>query len=1818
MKLIRQFFTVLFMLFYTLIGYSQVNTQDSLVLVDLYNALKGSGWHHSEQWLTGRVREWYGITVIGNRVVEINVPYNNLAGDLPSAITMLDAVQKIDFANNNITSLPSLTSMSNLMLFRISGNRLTFQDIEPNLGLGNPSAYFIYSSQDYVDMPKKECVEQGTDFTLVIPIDLDPLIHNQYQWRKDGKDIVGATNRQYTIHNAKPEDEGDYSCRIINSVVTDLTLYTNFTQVVVFDMIGADAGNDEPVCSDRYTLRANTPPANAQGFWAAYQSSGSIANFNSPVTQVTKLNEGINIFVWSISNDCYVSTDQVIITRNLPPTVAKAGSDANTCGSYTLKANEPFAGTGKWMSDSPLVVFDNLNSPTATVSNLQQGINKLTWTIENLPCPASIDEIILSNSLPPTSANAGLDKTVCGTVNLNADFPVIGKGLWRAISGDVTIQNISLFNSAITFEKLGDHTLEWTTSNGICLPSSDQVTFTNIAPVTKPKLVDSLLICTDKVQLQTLEPVVGSISWISDDINAFFDDPTSVSSQLQNISNGYTQVILSVDNACNTPKTDTLIIHRYDVPPPAFAGNDTSVCQTVQLNANRAVIGFGRWSVIEGMASFSSVTQYNAIITNLSAGKNRLQWSISGSVCPTSADEIVITNFSPLTKPVLADDIEVCTLNFNLTATLPANSIGYWSVLSGESVLSSSTLAQTIASNLSAGENKFSWTIDNLCNSPVSDEIIVFRYQQPLLASAGADAEVCGNYQLNAEVPTIGSGKWNVQSGFASISDVTLANSNLAIHYIGNNVLSWTVSNGVCPTVSDFVTLTNITPLAKPELGNNLTLCVDTVTLTTSSPLTGFGSWSVAKGNAIIDNPTNLRITLKQLSLGENVIRWTVDNVCNKPVVDTIIVFRDALPTKANAGKDAEACENFTLSATNPAIGTGSWALIEGKLLMDNPAKADAQLYNIATGNNKLVWTVKNGVCPASNDTMVVFGVEPLAKPVLADDFAVCNTSAVLSATSPLTGSGIWINIAGIAIIENSATNITPVSALQVGGNTFRWTIDNACKLPVYEEITIKREAEPTQADAGLDLEACDQATLNANLPIIGTGKWSFTAGNAVFVNATLNQTTVTNLMTGKNILTWTISNGVCEPSVDFVNVTRYLHPTIASAGSDTEACGTVQLTANEPEIGSGEWTLGFGDANIESPSATTTRITLNTIGEHQFIWTIQNGNCEASSDTLIIKNISPLEAPVLPEGFHLCTNIATFEFQPTLASVSNWSVVAGDATLEVNLPNSIKANNLSYHDNVFRYTVDNICKKPASSEITITRDREPTMAYAGNDREICSDTVYLHAQKPVNGYGTWSVFEGGAVVADKSAAYGLSQNISTGSNRFVWQVSNGTCAPTFDTVTIIRVLPLLAPILPDDNQICNSNHILTAPDIINATGKWTVQQGNANLLVDDNPVVLITDLSIGLNVFRWTIDNVCKLPVFDSIAVFRYAMPSVADAGKDAVACENYILAGNTPAIGMGTWSIIKGSAQFSNLNAPNSSISNIGEGENIFRWTIENGVCSPQSADVKLTGFKPLQPPVLPNDLQQCDFFANLSATLPSGANGKWTVIKGNGSIALISSVTAKITNMSLGENTVRWTINNLCQKSAYDEMTITVFGYPLAYAGEDTTSSFSPQNPFKLRNYTSGYRSENYSYSWSPFDYLSDANAKTPDFVPITTGTYKLTLIATNELDCAVADEVSITLTYDGDVIVPTLFTPNSDGANDQFVIFGLWAFPDNELLVFNRWGNLVYQKVNYNNDWDGHPNVANANQDEVLPDETYYYVLNLGGDKSPVKGYFLIRK
>ena len=153
MKQIASLLVILSIFFAITPTKAQVNTKDSLALVDFYNSTNGANWTNRTNWLTSApVSTWKGITLDnGGRVSQINLYINNLTGTLPysmgeltnltsislhinaiggnipASIGKLTNLIALDLGENEFTgTIPdSLASLTNLTQLDLDGNQLT-------------------------------------------------------------------------------------------------------------------------------------------------------------------------------------------------------------------------------------------------------------------------------------------------------------------------------------------------------------------------------------------------------------------------------------------------------------------------------------------------------------------------------------------------------------------------------------------------------------------------------------------------------------------------------------------------------------------------------------------------------------------------------------------------------------------------------------------------------------------------------------------------------------------------------------------------------------------------------------------------------------------------------------------------------------------------------------------------------------------------------------------------------------------------------------------------------------------------------------------------------------------------------------------------------------------------------------------------------------------------------------------------------------------------------------------------------------------------------------------------------------------------------------------------------------------------------------------------------------------------------------------------------------------------------------------------------------------------------------------------------------
>lgn len=149
----------------------------------------------------------------------------------------------------------------------------------------------------------------------------------------------------------------------------------------------------------------------------------------------------------------------------------------------------------------------------------------------------------------------------------------------------------------------------------------------------------------------------------------------------------------------------------------------------------------------------------------------------------------------------------------------------------------------------------------------------------------------------------------------------------------------------------------------------------------------------------------------------------------------------------------------------------------------------------------------------------------------------------------------------------------------------------------------------------------------------------------------------------------------------------------------------------------------------------------------------------------------------------------------------------------------------------------------------------------------------------------------------------------------------------------------------------------------------------------------------------------------------------------------------------------------------------------------------------------------------------------------------------------------------------------------VTVTVNPLPAIDAGEDIAIGFKEAITL---NATGGV-----SYQWLPTEGLDDPNAQSPEASPTGTIEYKVT--GTDANGCKNTDSLEIKVRTE--IFVPTLFTPNNDGKNDEFFVYGI-GVRELSLKVYDRWGRLVFESEGIDQGWNGKANGKDAENGKYI--------------------------
>ncbi|HRH37354.1 MAG TPA: hypothetical protein PK760_03355, partial [Flavobacteriales bacterium] len=1072
----------------------------------------------------------------------------------------------------------------------------------------------------------------------------------------------------------------------------------------------------------------------------------------------------------------------------------------------------------------------------------------------------------------------------------------------------------------------------------------------------------------------------------------------------------------------------------------ANAGVDQEICiplapNTIFMNASVVTApAVGTWTMVspQGGIVINNPNSPTTQISNLVVGTHIFQWTVSNGPCINgiTTDQMIVRVYDDTNPDANAGvDQSLCTTNGTTTmagSAIISPAVGTWTLVSGQGTITDPNNPATTVTGLLVGQNIFQWSVNNSpCNGITTDQMSIFVYDpNNPVANAGPDQSFCTpvtTTTLQGSAVTFpAQGTWSQNGGpVAVIADIHDPFTTVSGIGVGVSQFVWTVNNGSCPNgvTSDVMTITLANGNAQAaDAGPNQNVCGTSTPLTMgANAATGVavGSWSTVQGTANYANVNDPSTVVTGHSIGVNILRWSIDNGACGVTTDIVSIFvYDPNNPVADAGADQQICTPtsstvLTGSAlTIPAVGT--WTLISGSGTIASPNTPTTSISDLIVGTSVFQWQVNNGVCP----------------------------------------NGITTDQVIVNVYDNDAA----------------------------------------AANAGTDIDVCtptssvSMAANSAVSPAIGT--WTLVGGAGGTVADIHNpNTSISGLPVGTHTYAWTIVNGLCATTSDNVTIRVFnaLNP-VAGAGNDQQLCWPASTTSLQgtniisPAVGT--WTLVSGSGNIANANAPNSFITGLSIGENVFEWTVNNGPCASGITTdrvsIFVFDDAQLDADAGPDQ-EICTpldNVVMAANAPTFPADGFWFQLQGLGTITDPTSPTTSITGLPVGIHIFQWQINNGPCGSTSDEVTIrVYDANNPVADAGPDQELCTPTLsttLAGSNLIVPATGQWTLISGQGDLTDATSPTSGVTNLAVGENVFEWVVSNGPCnAPTSDRVSIFVFSDTNAVAAAgQDQSLCTPTNFTTlfgnAP-IFPAAGSWSLVSGQGTITDPTSPTTTVTDMAVGENIFRWTVSNgPCANGItFDDVSIFLYDLnnPS-ANAGADQFICTpatSTNLQGNAATFpAFGTWTRLSGAGDIINPNDPNTLVTNLAVGENVFMWTMDNGPCETSgSSDIVsiflfddanlVANAGPDQELCTPNVIDAT--LAGSTVTFP--AVGTWTLASGTGTIANANDPNTMVFDLAIGESIFVWSVDNgPCGPITTDTVSVQVFdsANPSSNAGPD----------------------------------------------------------------------------------------------------------------------------------------------------------------------------
>ncbi len=635
-------------------------------------------------------------------------------------------------------------------------------------------------------------------------------------------------------------------------------------------------------------------------------------------------------------------------------------------------------------------------------------------------------------------------------------------------------------------------------------------------------------------------------------------------------------------------------------------------------------------------------------------------------------------------------------------------------------------------------------------------------------------------------------------------------------------------------------------------------------------------------------------------------------------------------------------------------------------------------------------------------------------------------------------------------------------------------------------------------------------------------------------------------------------------------------------------------------------------------------------------------GNCFSDTSGVLLLTVNPTPVTTVT-----CLNCPVCEGDDIMLSADcsipgatyEWTSDTGfnSSLCAPTIPNA--AENLHEGTYSVRVEVNGCWSQAATVFVSVNERPNNPQAFENGPYCVSTDPINLNVTTSTATPGStyhWYLIENGGsteIGTTVSTSFDVpnSQDYIDGDyNFYVIAETNGCFSLQSPEITVsVSTIPSNEAYAGEDLLVCEEDEINLSGDAPSTgTGLWTALVSNTAGATITNPDEATTSVSglIPGNVYNysWALSNGACVDYSIDTTTITVSLVELADAGELIEACSvtEINLDAVQPSFGIGTWT--QPNVQellgvtIEEPNNPQSLVTNVVPGNTyIFTWTIPDNGCGDDSDDVLVQIANDISN--AGQDFETCGFgCATLDATSPQIGSGEWFSPDPAITFTSPNDPSSEACGLSNGDNTLIWILNNgSCGEAGIDTVIVSYLTAPTAEDDIYTIPFAGVEELTVLENDDfTGIVSTNIlqtpehgsleEVSDGIYSYTADINFVGTDFF-----TYELCL---QNCECT---EAIVNLSVGGEATceIPTIITPNNDGINDAFVIPCLAEedkFPNNNVSIFNQWGDEVFRAASYQNDWTGTYN----GQD--LPVGTYFFVVDFGNNDKPKNGFLLINR